>query len=196
MSTKGLVLVTGANGYIAARTVEAFLRAGYSVRGTVRSLHSADALLKALSEDVSKGSLEIVQVADITAPGAFDAAVKGTTAIAHLATPVSATNTNVEEVMNTSINGTLSIAESALKEPSVKSFVLMSSIAAVRFFADNGSFTEDNWNTKSGALVEEKGPDAGGFAIYAASKVAAERALWQLVENKKPHFSATALCPV
>ena len=41
MSDRGRVLVTGANGYIARRTVEAFLKAGYSVPGTVRSLASA-----------------------------------------------------------------------------------------------------------------------------------------------------------
>jgi nucleoside-diphosphate-sugar epimerase len=196
MSTKGLVLVTGANGYIAARTVEAFLQAGYSVRGTVRSLDSANTILKALSDYVSKGHLEMVQVADITAPGAFDAAVIGTTAIAHLATPVSGTNTDVDEVMNTAINGTLSIAESALQEPSVKSLVLMSSIAAVRTITKVATFTEKDWNGEAEALVEEKGADAGGFAIYSASKVASERALWQWVEKKKPHFSVTALNPV
>jgi nucleoside-diphosphate-sugar epimerase len=75
MSSKGLVLVTGANGYIAARTVEAFLKAGYSVRGTVRSKPSARGLLDALPEYADR--LEIVEVPDITVPGAYDEAVKG-----------------------------------------------------------------------------------------------------------------------
>ncbi len=72
---KGIVLVTGANGYIAASTVEAFLDAGYSVRGTVRSKSSADGLVDALSKYADR--LEIVEVPDITVPGAFDEAVKG-----------------------------------------------------------------------------------------------------------------------
>jgi nucleoside-diphosphate-sugar epimerase len=38
MSTKGLVLITGANGYIASVTVGAFLEAGWTVRGAVRSM--------------------------------------------------------------------------------------------------------------------------------------------------------------
>jgi nucleoside-diphosphate-sugar epimerase len=75
MASKGLVLITGVNGYIAARTVEAFLKAGYSVRGTVRSKPSTKGLIDALSEYA--GKLEIVEVPDITVAGAFDEAVKG-----------------------------------------------------------------------------------------------------------------------
>lgn len=74
--SKGLVLVTGANGYIAAKTVEAFLQAGYSVRGTVRSLKSAEEVAAALPEFADK--LSFVEVPDITIPHAFDEAVKGT----------------------------------------------------------------------------------------------------------------------
>ena len=75
MTHNSLVLVTGANGYIAARTVEAFLKAGHSVRGTVRSKSSVKPVVDALSEYASR--LEIVEVPDITAEGAFDEAVKG-----------------------------------------------------------------------------------------------------------------------
>ena len=74
--SKGLVLVTGANGYIAARTIEAYLQAGWSVRGTARSASTTKPLVDALSQYASK--LEIVEVPDITAVGAFDDAVKGT----------------------------------------------------------------------------------------------------------------------
>jgi nucleoside-diphosphate-sugar epimerase len=74
--SKGLVLVTGANGYIAAKTVEAFLEAGYSVRGTVRRLSSGDEVAAALPQYASQ--LSFVEVPDITVPHAFDEAVKGT----------------------------------------------------------------------------------------------------------------------
>jgi nucleoside-diphosphate-sugar epimerase len=77
MTSKGTVLITGANGYIAAVTVGSFLDAGYSVRGTVRSLKSAQGLLTTLQSHVSAGRLEIVEVPDITVDGAFDEAVKG-----------------------------------------------------------------------------------------------------------------------
>lgn len=75
MTEKRIVLVTGANGYIAGQVIAAFLSAGYAVRGTVRSKPSAKALVEALSQ--YGDALEIVEVPDIVAPGAFDDAVKG-----------------------------------------------------------------------------------------------------------------------
>lgn len=197
MATRGLVLVTGANGYIAARTVEAFLREGYAVRGTVRRRSSAEPLLKALSEYVERGLLEIVEVPDIMVPGAFDAAMDGgVTAVAHLATPVALTDTDVERIMDVALSGTLSIAESALNRPSIRSFVLMSSIVTVRSFTTEGTYTDEDWNTEIEPIVKEKGAAAGGILIYSASKIAAERAFWAWVDEKKPKFNTTSLCPV
>jgi nucleoside-diphosphate-sugar epimerase len=74
--SKGLVLVTGANGYIGAVTVEVLLKAGYSVRGTVRSESSTKAIAAALPQYADK--LQFAIVPDIVAEGAFDEAVKGT----------------------------------------------------------------------------------------------------------------------
>jgi nucleoside-diphosphate-sugar epimerase len=77
MSDKGTVLISGVNGYIASRTAESFLKAGYSVRGTVRSLKSGKALEDVLSEYTSSGKFKLVEVPDITVDGAFDKAVEG-----------------------------------------------------------------------------------------------------------------------
>jgi len=63
-STGELVLITGVNGYIASRTVEAFLSDGYHVRGTVRNKASAAGLLEALKPFVEAGRLEIAEVKD------------------------------------------------------------------------------------------------------------------------------------
>lgn len=52
------------------------LKQGYRVRGTTRSVESANALLKgAYSSHAHR--VEILQVPDITSEGAFDEAVKG-----------------------------------------------------------------------------------------------------------------------
>lgn len=74
--SRGLVLVTGANGYIAGHVIHVLLQELYSVRGTVRSQSSADGLVKALSPDLAQ-KLEIVEVKDITVPGAFDDVARG-----------------------------------------------------------------------------------------------------------------------
>ena len=76
-SSRDIILVTGVNGFIAAVTVQAFLQAGYNVRGTVRSISSGVAIKEALIEYVNAGRFEVVIVPDITAEGAFDNVVKG-----------------------------------------------------------------------------------------------------------------------
>ncbi|KAF5670572.1 dihydroflavonol 4-reductase [Fusarium heterosporum] len=195
MSNKPIVLVTGANGYIAAAVVENFLQSGYAVRGTVRSKGSADSLVKALS---SYGNdLEIVQVPDILAPGAFDSAVKGVHAIAHLAAGVGFSFTDPEPILEVAIRGTESVLESALTEPSIKTVVLMSSIAAISAINQETPrrFTEADWNDAALVAVKELGKQSPGPLIYIASKVAGERAFWKFRDEHKPSFTMTALNP-
>jgi hypothetical protein len=85
VSSPAKVLVTGANGYLAVWTVKKYLQAGYSVRGTVRSLTRSAFLKEQFAEYGER--LELVVVEDITKDGAFDEAVKGVDAIAHTASP-------------------------------------------------------------------------------------------------------------
>jgi nucleoside-diphosphate-sugar epimerase len=195
MSSKGLVLITGANGFIAARTVEAFLHAGYSVRGTVRSKDSSQSLVRALRQYEDK--FELVEVKDITVSGAFDEAVRGVDAIAHFAAPVSFFFNDPEPVMHAAINGTISILESAVKEASVKHFIHMSSIVAILSPKDGDyTFTEKDWNTVSEAAVAKEGKNSASLDIYRASKTAAERVLWKFRDERKPSFTVAALNPV
>ena len=86
------VLVTGANGYLATWATKKYLEAGHSVRGTVRSL-SQSAFLN--DKFACYGDhFELVVVEDITKDGAFDEAVKGVDAIAHIASPFHFSSTN------------------------------------------------------------------------------------------------------
>ncbi|KXH26415.1 NAD dependent epimerase/dehydratase [Colletotrichum salicis] len=200
-SRKGLALVTGANGFIGARTVEAYLLAGYSVRAAVRTQRSADDLTAALPSQASSGQLSTAIVPDITVPGAFEEALKGVISIAHLATPVSFANTNVEEVLGTAVQGTLGILESATKEAGLKSFVYMSSIVAIRGSSPKFQgrvVSEVDWNDEAEKILENAGAEATGHQIYGASKVKGERAFWDFKEKNKGkiNFSMTAVNPV
>ncbi|KAI0513072.1 hypothetical protein F5B22DRAFT_286027 [Xylaria bambusicola] len=201
-STPRRVLITGANGFIAAQTVSRFLSSGWTVRGTVRDLSSpsAQSLAKHFAPAQAAGSFELVSVRDIRAPGAFDDAVRGCHAVAHLATPVVFDSGDVEYIVGTAVQGTLSILESALKATragdAIESVVLMSSVAAVRMATPGfATFTEKDWNTRAEDEVRELGDKAYGHIIYAASKVASERAFWKWMGEKKSPFAATSVNP-
>jgi nucleoside-diphosphate-sugar epimerase len=73
-STGNLVLVTGANGFIAAHTIIALLDGGYQVRGTVRSEKSAEIVRKTYSAYSDRFFVAVVP--DLTAKNAFDEAVR------------------------------------------------------------------------------------------------------------------------
>ncbi|KAF5524326.1 NADPH-dependent aldehyde reductase ARI1 [Colletotrichum aenigma] len=179
-STKGLVLVTGSNGFIGARTVEAFLNAGYSVRAVTRSQSSASGLLDALPQFSESGQLSISLVPDITIPGAFNEAVKGVTAIAHLASPVNFKITDADLIISSAVKGTTGILESALREPSLK------------------YVTEEDWNDEAEDTLARLGDTATGHNLYVVSKIRAERAFWEF-RNKnadKIKFSMTAINPI
>lgn len=60
------VLVTGANGYIAVWVVDTLLKAGYTVRGTVRGWNKTKDLKDKFADFVKSGKLEFVIVEDIT----------------------------------------------------------------------------------------------------------------------------------
>ncbi|CAM1501882.1 Fc.00g038660.m01.CDS01 [Cosmosporella sp. VM-42] len=195
MSEKRIVLVTGANGYIAGQTMAALLAAGYAVRGTVRSKGSAKAHADALSQ--YGDDLEIIEVPDIVAPGAFDAAVKGVHAIAHLAAPIGFHFTDPEPVLEAAVQGTVGILESALKEPTIKSVVLMSSVAAVASQkTEPYRFTEADWNLEALETLHKLGKGAPGGLIYSASKVASEQAFWKFRDQNRPAFAMSAVNPV
>ncbi|EEB98899.1 hypothetical protein MPER_01511 [Moniliophthora perniciosa FA553] len=88
------ILVTGANGYIAAWVTRVLLERGYNVRGTVRSAAKGEEILNKFvklpgyNQPGKLGKFEFVVVEDICKPGAFDEAVKGIDAVQHIASPV------------------------------------------------------------------------------------------------------------
>jgi len=189
ISPPAKVLVTGANGFLAVYVVEKYLEAGYSVRGTVRSLSKSAFLTDKFSNYGDR--FELVVVEDITKEGAFDEAVRGVDAIAHTASPFHYKSTNPDDLIIPAVQGTTSILNSALGHGStVKRVVLTSSVAAVREPATVPRiFNEGSWNNASVEEVKTKGSAAGAAAIYMASKTMAEKAAWEFVAAHKSDIS-------
>lgn len=75
-SNNKTVLVTGINGYIASITGLYLLQKGYRLRGTSRSKSSSEPLLSGPYKEFAS-FVELIEIKDITTPGAFDKAVEG-----------------------------------------------------------------------------------------------------------------------
>ncbi|KAI8581784.1 hypothetical protein K450DRAFT_231173 [Umbelopsis ramanniana AG] len=194
------VLVTGVTGFIAAHVANQFLKAGYSVTGTARSQAKADSIL-ALFADYGSDKFKVVITGDLEKEGAFDEAVKDVDAIAHVASPTSFNPEDpIRDVINPAVNGTLSLLQSAHKYGKNVKHVVVTSSSATLLDPLNESprvYTEENWNDQVYETVSQwkKGdPVNGGFA-YAASKVAAERALWKFQKEVSPKFTINTILP-
>ncbi|KAM0260070.1 hypothetical protein ACHAQJ_002994 [Trichoderma viride] len=192
------VLVTGANGFVASHVVKQFLERGYKVRGTVRDLKKSAWLV----DDVFKsyadsGSFELV-VADLTADHAFDEAIKGIQIVQHVASVVSF-DADPNNVIPQTVKGVNEILEAATKEPSVKEFVYTSSIVAATMPAPghNTNVERDTWNDIATQVAWAPPPyeASRGPPVYMASKVEAEKAVWNFTKERKPHFNVNVVAP-
>ncbi|KAI8197435.1 hypothetical protein KHU50_009563 [Colletotrichum sp. SAR 10_65] len=190
-----IVLVTGINGYVGGRTVEALLKAGYRVRGTVRSIPSAQATVEALAG--YEQNLEIVEVADTSVPGAFDEVTKGVEGIAHLAQPVTDNfGSDPQRVISQIRDATTGLLGSATKVGSIKTVVLMSSAVAVFSPKDHPYiYTERDWSDSWVEIVRQMGAESPPGLPYLASKVVGERSFWKFRDERKPSFTMTAINP-
>ncbi|THH07729.1 hypothetical protein EW145_g3174 [Phellinidium pouzarii] len=199
VSSPAKVLVSGANGFLAVYIIKDLLERGYTIRGTVRSESKNAYLLNLFKKEAQDGKFELVVVPDITAPGAFDEAVKGVDAIEHTASPYHYKADDPSEIIDPAVKGTIGILESVLKHagPQLKRVVVTSSISAIMSPESNGVLTEKNWNDSSITQVRELGRAADQGAKYRASKSLAEKVAWEFVEKNKSKIAwdLTTLCP-
>lgn len=85
----------------------------------------------------------------------------------------------------------------ALAQFSIKSVVLVSSIAAIISSSAEPPyhFTEADWNHTAIELTHKLGKETSGPIIYVASNAASEKAFWEFRDEKKPSFTMTVLNP-
>ena len=149
------VLVTGANGFIAAHCIAQILSTrSLHVRGTVRTPEKAAATRAALlSAGVDTANLELVVVPDPTDVPATRSAMSGCDAVLHLASAFTYDANPGEfeaKLMIPAVKGTIAICEAVAQTPCVKKVVIMSSFAAV-YDAAKGLqpgkvYTEEDWS--------------------------------------------------
>ncbi len=161
--SKGLVLVTGASGYIAGFIIKQLRAEGWTVRGTIRSLARADAVRKTLDAP----DLELVAV-DLGSDAGWAEAMAGVDYLQHIASPIPAAEPkDDQELIGPARDGALRALKAA-KAAGVKRVVMTSSMAAIAYGMDGNRrvFTEADW-------TDPAHPDT---YAYVRSKVVAERA--------------------
>lgn len=193
------VLVTGANGFVATHVTQQFLQRGYKVRGTIRDLGKSSWLVQDVFKSYAdNGDFELVVVPDLAATGAFDVAIKGVSAIIHVAS-ITTFSPDPNEVIPQTIAGATSILNSALKQPSVKAFVYTGSIASALLYdpGNNTHVERDTWNKEAIKRAWAPPPydSSRSLAVYQASKTEAEMAVFKFLADENPHFSVNCIDP-
>ena len=169
------ILVTGASGYIALHVVDQLLKAGHTVRGTVRSLANEKKVepIRKLAASAGAGSLELVE-AELLDADSWQRAVVDQEIVIHVASPLPVTQVPDDEIIKPAVEGTLNVLRAALGA-GVKRVVMTSSgLTITGYDYDDRTYSEADWAD----IDKMRMP-------YGKSKVLAERAAWSFVEERK-----------
>jgi dihydroflavonol-4-reductase len=170
------VLVTGGSGFLGAWTVVDLLKRGHRVRTTVRDLGKEPMVRAMVGREVdSSDRLELAE-ADLTSDAGWAEAASGCHYVLHVASPFPPKQPDdPDELIVPAREGTLRVLRAAL-DAGARRVVVTSSVAAVR-------------NTSGPApevMTEEHWTDASDTSLtpYTRSKTIAERAAWDLVDER------------
>ncbi|CAA2140917.1 NAD-dependent epimerase/dehydratase family protein [Hyphomicrobium sp. ghe19] len=177
MAANPPVVVTGASGLIAKYTIAEFLRRGFAVRGTLRSMDKADEVRRAVAKlgcDPEKVSFI---VADLSGDGGWDEAVAGSEIVVHTASPFPiAQPSDPEEVIRPAVDGTLRVLKAATRG-AVRRVVLTSSTVAIFYPSD----VPKGHIYSEADVTDETRRD---LTPYIKSKTIAEKAAWDFTESE------------
>lgn len=175
---RNLILVTGANGYIASHVVFQLLSQGYKVRGTVRDPENPKYDFLRTFHPNAEGNLTLV-AGELASADCWDSAMKGVTHVVHVASPFNTDpKGNEETVVTPALEGIANVMNAAVANR-VKRVVLTSSMCAVcdghpaETYKSNPVFSEAHWSV------------ANSCQLYEKSKTVAETKAWEIVHKTK-----------
>ncbi len=181
------VLVTGGSGYLGGWCLVELLRRGYRVRTTVRDISREAEVRARLEPEVDAGDNLSVLAADLLRDDGWEQAVQGCDYVLHVASPFPPRQPkDPDELIVPAREGTLRVLGAAL-DAGVRRIVVTSSIAAVGGSTNHASapLTEADWTDS----------DHPKLTPYTRSKTIAERAAWDLVEERGEAEKLTVVNP-
>ncbi|KAK5055124.1 hypothetical protein LTR84_012872 [Exophiala bonariae] len=198
-----LVVVTGANGFIASHVIQRLLLLEFRVVGTVRSQSKADAVRNTHAQ-LTPACVDLLTTAiieDITDPEAYHSLFDSyqPVAVFHLASPFGYSVDNYErDMMQPAVRGTEAVFKAAARSRSVQRIIHTNSFACI-YDASLGprpgyTYTSKDWCP----LTYNDGVTAPNPAVaYRASKAVAEKTAWEFMEASDfpGGFDLVSLCP-
>ncbi|WP_299723845.1 NAD-dependent epimerase/dehydratase family protein [Devosia sp.] len=179
MAGKGLVLVTGASGFVGKWTVIELLRAGHSVRGTVRSAAKAEAVRRAAARALGGDDRLQFCTCDLMDDAGWADAMVGVDAVMHVAAQILAIEPrDPNVVIGPAVGGTRRVLRFAA-EAGIKRVILTSSIATVGYGQGHTSgkriYTEEHFTKLEGMKFTW---------AYCIGKTRAEQVAWAFAKEK------------
>lgn len=169
------------------------------MRGTVRDLSYSKWLLEhpAVKPHADEGKVELV-VANTSKPGDFDEAVKGVSAIIHLANIGDYTpDPNVG--FASAIEAALTVCRSAAKEASVKRFVVAAGLWSSVWPKPGETKTvgQDTWNDDLVKVAQAPPPYELSriLPVYLGARVEAEKAVWKFAKDENVPWELNSVSP-
>lgn len=182
------VLLTGISGFLGGHVALALLRAGFSVRGSVRNLDKAGKVTQTLKRaGADTARLDFVAL-DLGSDQGWEAAMDGVRYLQHTASPfVLKMPEDRNELITPAVKGTERAIGAALRS-GVERMVLTSSMAAIAYGHDKTGapqFTAGDWTRLDGRPIN----------AYVESKTRAERRAWELVDAAGRHDDLATINP-
>lgn len=188
MSERGVVLVTGGSGYIAAFCIAQLLREGWRVRATVRSLSRETEVRASLGTLVDPGDRLSFHAADLTSDAGWAEAVAGCDYVQHVASPLPSSDPKSDdELVIPARDGALRVLKAA-RDAGVKRVVMTASVACIAYGRGGRAtpHTEADWSDETN--LKDTGP-------YERSKTIAERAAWDWMKREGGALELTTVNP-
>ncbi len=188
---QGVVLVTGASGYIGSHIVANLLSKGASVRATVRDASDPDRVDHLMEMEIAEGGqLEIVEM-DLLDSESVRKAVSGCMQVIHTAAVVVLNSRNPQKkIVDPSVIGTRNVLDAIDSTETVECLVHTSSTAAIRpqKWSDGQVLTTETWADDANIV-----DNPYGLAKYSAEMLVRE---WHDSKDNGPRMVTINPCVV